>query len=61
MTRGSPHLTFDLNVVEFMVLPVGATDFAGAMKIVTECYHSLKAVIADQYGVAGLSSRANIC
>lgn len=38
---------------EFMLLPVGAKNFEEAMKIATECYHALKAVISDKFGIAG--------
>lgn len=36
-----------------MVLPTGATSFEEAMRIVTECYHSLKSVITEKFGLAG--------
>jgi len=35
---------------EFMILPVGASSFTEAMKIGTEVYHNLKAVITKKYG-----------
>jgi enolase len=36
-----------------MLLPVGAKDFDDAMKIVTECYHALKGVITEKFGITG--------
>ena len=36
---------------EFMILPTGASSFKEAMKIGTECYHNLKAVIKAKYGM----------
>jgi len=35
---------------EFMLVPVGATSFAEAMRMGAETYHHLKAVIAAKYG-----------
>lgn len=35
---------------EFMILPTGASSFKEAMKIGTEVYHNLKAVIKKKYG-----------
>jgi enolase len=35
---------------EFMILPTGAASFKEAMKIGTEVYHNLKAVIKKKYG-----------
>eukprot|EP00116_Pleurobrachia_bachei_P014150 sb/3474412/ len=35
---------------EFMILPTGASSFTEAMKIGSEVYHNLKAVIKSKYG-----------
>ena len=36
---------------EFMILPTGATSFTEAMKMGSETYHHLKALIKEQYGL----------
>jgi enolase len=35
---------------EFFLIPVGATTFAEAMKLGSETYHNLKAIIKKKYG-----------
>lgn len=35
---------------EFMILPVGASNFKEAMRIGAEVYHNLKNVIKEKYG-----------
>lgn len=35
---------------EFMILPVGATEFTEAMRMGSEVYHNLKSVIKAKYG-----------
>lgn len=37
-------------VQEFFLIPVGATTFAEAMKLGSETYHNLKAIIKKKYG-----------
>jgi enolase len=36
---------------EFMILPVGAKSFSEAMRIGSEVYHNLRAVIKAKYGL----------
>lgn len=36
---------------EFMAIPVGATSFTEAMKMGSEVYHNLKAIIKAKYGL----------
>ena len=48
--NGGSHAGNKLAMQEFMVLPVGAANFAEAMKIGTEVYHNLKKVIKSTYG-----------
>jgi len=49
--NGGSHAGNNLAMQEFMILPVGADSFEHAMKIGTECYHSLKNVIKAKYGL----------
>ncbi len=35
---------------EFMILPIGASNFKEAMRIGAEVYHNLKNVIKEKYG-----------
>jgi len=48
--NGGSHAGNKLAMQEFMILPTGAKTFAEAMRIGTEVYHSLKAVIKAKYG-----------
>jgi len=48
--NGGSHAGNKLAMQEFMILPVGAKSFSHAMKIGTEVYHNLKAIIKDKYG-----------
>jgi enolase len=44
------HLFFYKRFQEFMILPVGATSFSEAMRMGTETYHHLSALIKAKYG-----------
>jgi len=48
--NGGSHAGNALPVQEFMLLPTGASSFREAMKIGSESYHHLKAVIKAKYG-----------
>jgi len=48
--NGGSHAGNKLAMQEFMLLPTGASSFSEAMKIGTEVYHNLKAVIKKKYG-----------
>ena len=48
--NGGEHAGNMLAFQEFMIAPIGARTFAEAMKIGTEVYHNLKAVIKKKYG-----------
>ncbi|THH14489.1 hypothetical protein EW146_g5849 [Bondarzewia mesenterica] len=49
--NGGSHAGNKLAFQEFMLLPIGATSFAEAMKMGTETYHTLKKVISGKYGI----------
>ncbi|XP_060201315.1 enolase-like [Lycium barbarum] len=48
--NGGSHAGNKLAMQEFMILPVGAANFKEAMKMGSEIYHHLKAVIKKKYG-----------
>merc|ERR1719238_1836641 len=48
--NGGSHAGNKLAMQEFMILPVGASTFTEAMKMGSEVYHNLKAVIKKKYG-----------
>lgn len=48
--NGGTHAGNALAMQEFMILPVGATSFAEAMKMGSETYHHLGKVIKQKYG-----------
>lgn len=49
--NGGSHAGNKLAMQEFMILPVGASSFTEAMKMGSETYHNLKAVIKAKYGL----------
>ena len=46
--NGGKHAADSTDFQEFMVVPAGATDFHHALRIGTEVYHALKAVLKDR-------------
>ncbi|KAM4650871.1 enolase isoform 2-T3 [Discoglossus pictus] len=48
--NGGSHAGNKLAMQEFMILPIGATNFKEAMRIGAEVYHNLKNVIKQKYG-----------
>ena len=52
--NGGAHADTNVDIQEFMVLPVGAASFAEALRWGTEIYHSLKAVLQAKGLGAGL-------
>jgi enolase len=49
--NGGSHAGNKLAMQEFMILPVGAENFAEAMRMGSEVYHHLKAEIKKRYGL----------
>jgi enolase len=49
--NGGEHAGNALAEQEFMILPTGATSFTEAMRMGSETYHHLKAVVKKRYGV----------
>jgi len=48
--NGGAHAGNDLDIQEYMILPVGAKDFSEAVRICSEIYHQLKKDISEKYG-----------
>lgn len=48
--NGGMHAGSGLAIQEFMIVPVGATNFVEAMKMGTEIYHTLKKILKDNFG-----------
>lgn len=46
--NGGRHATNNIDVQEFMFVPVGAEDFSQAMRMGTECYRSLKKILHEK-------------
>lgn len=49
--NGGSHAGNKLAMQEFMLLPTGASTFSEAMRMGSEVYHNLKAVIKGKYGL----------
>jgi enolase len=46
--NGGAHASNNVDVQEFMVVPVGADSFEEALRVGVECFHALKKVLAKQ-------------
>lgn len=46
--NGGEHADNTVDIQEFMVMPVGATSFRGALRMCAEVFHSLKKVLSDK-------------
>ena len=46
--NGGSHADNNVDIQEFMVMPVGASSFAEALRMGTEVYHNLKAVLKEK-------------
>ena len=46
--NGGAHAANSIDLQEFMIVPVGASSFAGALQICAETYHALQKVLKDQ-------------
>ena len=46
--NGGKHAGNNIDIQEFMFLPVGAENFAQAMQMGVECYHALKEILAEK-------------
>ncbi len=46
--NGGKHAGNNIDIQEFMLVPVGAKSFAQAMQMGMECYHALKAILAEK-------------
>ncbi len=49
--NGGIHAGNLLDIQEFLIIPVNSDTFFDALRIGAECYHSLKNVIKDKYGL----------
>ena len=46
--NGGSHADNSIDIQEFMIMPIGATSFAEAMKMGSEIFHNLKKVLSDR-------------
>ena len=46
--NGGAHAANSIDLQEFMIVPIGASSFAGALQICAETYHALQKVLKDQ-------------
>lgn len=52
--NGGAHADTDVDIQEFMIAPIGASTFGESLRMGTEVYHSLKAVLKEQGFATGL-------
>ena len=52
--NGGAHADTDVDIQEFMIAPIGATDFREALRWGAEVYHALKAVLTKEGYATGL-------
>jgi enolase len=53
--NGGAHAGNELDVQEFMLMPTGAPDFHEAVRMCSETYHTLKAVLKHLYGKSSIN------
>lgn len=46
--NGGRHAANNIDIQEFMFVPIGAEDFAQAMRMGAECYHALRELLAEE-------------
>ena len=46
--NGGEHADNNVDIQEFMIMPVGAKSFAGALRMNSEIYHTLKALLKEK-------------
>lgn len=46
--NGGRHADNNIDIQEFMLVPSGADDFAGAMRMGAECYRALKTLLLEK-------------
>lgn len=47
--NGGRHAANNIDVQEFMFVPIGAETFSDAMRMGTECYHALKTLLTESH------------
>ncbi len=52
--NGGAHADNNVDIQEFMIMPVGADSFKTGLRQCTEVYHTLKSVIKEQGGATGV-------
>jgi enolase len=53
--NGGEHAGNNLAIQEFMILPLGASNFSKAIENVAEVYHTLKALLHKKYGPSAIN------
>jgi enolase len=53
--NGGKHAGTGLNIQEFMIVPVGATEFSGALRMGAEVYQTLRWILRDSFGPAAIN------
>jgi len=53
--NGGVHAGNNLSIQEFMIVPLGADNFSGALKIAMEVYKALKSFLKEKYGPSSIN------
>lgn len=53
--NGGVHAGNELNIQEFMIIPVGADTFSDAIRMAVEVYGTLKTLLKDKYGLSAVN------
>lgn len=53
--NGGVHSGNELAPQEFMIAPIGAESFEEAMELGTDTYHTIKAILKERFGLAGIN------
>jgi enolase len=53
--NGGKHAGTGLNIQEFMIVPVGATNFSDALRMGAEVYQTLRGILKESFGPAAIN------
>ena len=53
--NGGKHAGTGLNIQEFMIVPVGATNFSDALRMGAEVYQTLRGLLSESFGPAAIN------
>ena len=59
--NGGSHADSNVDLQEFMAMPVGASSFREALRMGAETFHSLKSVLKDKGYATSVGDEGGLC